>query len=134
MWSSPKVLGECAKLKEAGYKPRFKPGSKVARQFADLGVEEFCVLPQGKLLSLLTGDVAELKEADKEFFFAVPSVDDMAEEIEQRSFNIISLCFEDRRRWRLLVVREGGGGELTAEGGSLEEVFLAALRLILRGS
>ena len=65
-------------LKEQGIPQQFSVGQQVCRGFADIGYEQFLLLPAGKLLSLFTGDCSTLDEEQQDFFAVIPSVEDMA--------------------------------------------------------
>ena len=62
MWSSPALLARCQELRELGLAPVFEAGRRLARGFADLGIEEFCLLSPNKIVSLFTGTVSDLPE------------------------------------------------------------------------
>lgn len=68
-------LARCEVLKQRGFPQKIEAGTHVSRGFADLGYEQFIVLPAGTLLSLFTGDRSTLLDEHRQFFFCVPTVD-----------------------------------------------------------
>ena len=91
MWFSREQFAICAEAKQWGLEPRFEPGDIVARGFADLGFEEFQVLPSSKLLSLTAGTVSALPTEHSNHFFWIPSVDEIVGLLERRGVPCI-LC------------------------------------------
>lgn len=79
LWTTPQNLKRAQRLFRSGIIFDIKPGVKVAREFADIGFEEFCVLPGQKIVSLFTGAKSELPPDYQEHFFVVPSVQDLFE-------------------------------------------------------
>jgi hypothetical protein len=79
--------------------PRFEAGDVVARGFADLGFEEFQVLPGINLLSLTAGTVKPLPFEHRDHFFWIPSVDEAVELIEASAYQIVSCVRADMRSW-----------------------------------
>ncbi len=121
MISSTRFLALCHELKRAGWNPGIEPGMRVSRGYADLGYEEFLVLPNGKLLSLLGGSTSEFPEAHRGHFCVVPSVDVIVAEVRRRGFDISSVTFADQRIFQLRA--EGAGRVAAAEAASIEEAF-----------
>jgi hypothetical protein len=78
----------------------------VARGFADLGFEEFQVLPGPRLLSLTAGTASPLPEEHRGHFFWIPSVDEAIELLEKSGAQIGACRREDGRDW---VLRDAGG-------------------------
>ncbi len=79
LWTTPQNLKRAQKLFRSGIIFEIVPGVKVAREFADIGFEEFCVLPAQKIVSLFTGAKSELPEDYLDHFFVVPSVQELFE-------------------------------------------------------
>jgi hypothetical protein len=99
MWFTREHFALCNQLKLAGLQPRFEAGDIVARGFADLGFEEFQVLPGINLLSLTAGTVKPLPFEHREHFFWIPSVDEAVELIEAGAYQIASCVRADMRNW-----------------------------------
>ena len=78
---------------------RFEPGDIVARGFADLGFEEFQVLPSSKLLSLTAGTVSPLPTEHASHFFWIPSVDEITDVLERRGVPCITTKRIEQRDW-----------------------------------
>lgn len=106
MLHSNSFLKECEKLKEKGFSVDFKPGQQIARGFADLGYELFCLLPNNKTTSLFTGEKADFSEDHKEFFFVVPTKDELIEGIQRKGFEIKLLSYVDQREWKIIVEKD----------------------------
>jgi hypothetical protein len=103
MWFTREHFELCNQLKLAGLQPRFETGDVVARGFADLGFEEFQVLPGVNLLSLTAGTVKPLPFEHREHFFWIPSADEAVELIEASTYQIASCVREDMRNWKVIL-------------------------------
>jgi hypothetical protein len=101
MWFTREQFALGNELKTWGLQPRFEVGDVVARGFADLGFEEFQVLPGGKLLSLTAGTSSPLPQDHTHHFFWVPSVDECIELLEQLGATAILCKRVDARQWRV---------------------------------
>jgi hypothetical protein len=100
-------------------------GARVGRGFADIGFEEFIVLPGNKLLSLLTGAVSALDQVKREHLFEILTPDRCIAEIKLAGFEINSIDYIDNRHWN--VVLEGDQEDLSEQASSLEECLLKTL-------
>jgi hypothetical protein len=130
MWFSREQFALCSEAKQWGLEPRFEPGDIVARGFADLGFEEFQVLPSSKLLSLTAGTLSSLPTDHANHFFWIPSVDEVVEILERRGVPCISCKRIEQRDWS---VEAQFGDELEAHHhGSLHQALLLTLVGILR--
>lgn len=130
MWFSREQFVICSEAKQWGLEPRFEPGDIVARGFADLGFEEFQVLPSSKLLSLTAGTVSVLPTEHSNHFFWIPSVDEIVELLERRGVPCVSCNRVDQREW---VVEAQFGDELEAyQHSSLHQALLLTLVGVLR--
>jgi hypothetical protein len=127
---SPNLFALCEKLKGLGLEPRFEVGDLVARGFADLGFEEFQVLPGSRLLSLTAGTLRQIPDEHRHFFFWIPSVDEAIELIELKGGVITSCERIDARDWRVEVSFPERPAH-TSSARSFHEVLILAL---LRGS
>jgi hypothetical protein len=133
---SNRVLAAYAELGQLGLQAPWLPGSYVGRGFADLGHEEFYVMTGERLLSLATGAVTQVSEAEKRFFYWLPSEDDAIESMMGRGFEIASLCYVDSRMWELVLKssdHESVGSPDLLSARSLELVLIAGLAFVLRG-
>jgi hypothetical protein len=127
---SPNLFALCEKLKRQGLEPRFEVGDLVARGFADLGFEEFQVLPGARLLSLTAGTSRPLPDEHRDFFFWIPSVDEALELIEVRGGVVTCIERVDSRDWHIEVTfPEQLAYKVSAR--SFHEVMILAL---LRGT
>jgi len=126
MWFTREHFALCNTLRARGLEPRFEVGDVVARGFADLGFEEFQVLPGPRLLSLTAGTVTQLPDEHRQHFFWIPAVDEAVSILETQGYTVSSLSREDAREWRLSLVHEAGESvEVIAR--TLHEVVLRAL-------
>jgi len=130
MWFSRQQFAVAAELKQWGVEPRFEPGDVVARGFADLGYEEFQVLPSAKLLSLTAGTVSALPTDHANHFFWIPSIDEITELLERRGVPCVSCKRIDQRDW---LVEAQLGDELESHRHtSLHQAMLLTLCGVLR--
>jgi len=98
---SREYLAACEQAKAHGLEVRFKAGDRVARGFADLGYEEFCMLPDRKMVSLYNGKVSELPADHERFFFTVPTVAQLVQELALRGQTIVGLEYRNQRSWSM---------------------------------
>lgn len=132
MWFSREQFEICSELKQWGVSPRFEPGDLVARGFADLGYEEFQVLPGRKLLSLTAGTLSALPQDDSGHFFWIPSIDEATDLIERAGARCLSCTRFDQREW---IVETQVSDEVEAHRApSLHMAILLALRSVRRHS
>ncbi|MEZ4754081.1 MAG: hypothetical protein R3A13_07195 [Bdellovibrionota bacterium] len=101
-WSSKEFLQICEELATLGFKPELNAGGRIARGFADLGFEEYLYLPPNKLISLFTGDKSILPEEHRDFFFVVPTVDEMVNAILEYNARVLSIEHVEQRVWSVL--------------------------------
>jgi hypothetical protein len=127
LWSERGVLDRCSELQKLGVVFSLAPGAHLARGFADVGYEEFCLLPSGHLASLFTASAAELRDEERRFFFVVPSVDEVREELDRRGWDIVTLESPERRGWKMLLSQAPGGRDISVSAPTLLETFLEAL-------
>lgn len=96
-------LQRCEALWRLGV--HFPLESQVARGFADLGFEEFMVLPGGKkIISILTGTTSELPDDAPKNLFAVPSPDEALSKLSELGALRINFKHLDERSWELTFV------------------------------
>jgi hypothetical protein len=103
MWFSREQFRVCNELKSWGLQPRFEIGDVVARGFADLGFEEFQVLPGSKVLSLTAGTSTPFPSDHLHHFFWIPSVDECIDLLEQAGAQCITSERIEQRQWRVEV-------------------------------
>lgn len=103
---SKSFLNECQLLHRAGLAAPFEIGQIVARGFADLGIEEFIIVPGEQMISLCTGSISSL--ADREHLFWVPNIHEMTLELMERGCKIHSITFEEERYWSLSLTTADG--------------------------
>jgi hypothetical protein len=118
MLSSPQYLELCYELWKSGlsYKPQV--GLRIGRGFADVGSEEYAVLSEKKAISLLTGTPVELDEFYLNYYFFVPTVDELVRELFRRQVDIQKIEYINQRSWRISVVNVSKQ-QLTQEDRSL---------------
>ncbi len=130
MWFTREQFELCGELKVWGLEPRFEPGDVVARGFADLGHEEFQVLPGPRLLSLTAGTATPLATGTAGHLFWIPSADECVALIEKSGAVCVSCDRLDGREWMVQVQRCGDVEASRAR--SLHEALLRALLAVLR--
>lgn len=126
MWFTKDQFALCNQLRQLGLEPRFEVGDLVARGFADLGFEEFQVLPGPRILSLTAGTIKPLPEDHRQHFFWIPSVDELVELIEACGSVVVECMREDQRQWRL-ELQDSSGKKSIVCARALHEVCLLAL-------
>jgi hypothetical protein len=124
-------LEACHRLYRRGVLLQMESGDLVARGFADVGVEEFYLLPDRRVLSLTTGEKTDLVSDDRSAFFLIPSVDDIVLEIERHGGSVEQIArAHDGSGWCVTVAhRQGERG--TVEAASLFRAMLRALGLLV---
>lgn len=130
MWFSREQFRVCNELKTWGLQPRFEVGDVVARGFADLGFEEFQVLPGDKVLSLTAGTVSPLPHDHIHHFFWVPSVDECVDLLEKAGAQCLTSERIDQREWR--VQAQVADTISTATRESLHLALLVVLQSVYR--
>ncbi len=134
MLFSNAILAHCEHLSRLGFSVPFKAGNLIARGFADVGYEVFCLLPNHRAVSLFTGEQIAFDAAESRHFFSVPDCDLLLSEIDRCGAEIIELLQVQRWQWQLKMQVESRAELLLISGDSLLEVFLNALQSILQGS
>jgi len=129
LWSSPEFLNLCESLGRCGIHPTWRPGDRVARGFADLGYEEFLVLPGDKLLSLISGTLAACSVEGRAHFFPVPTVDELVQSLVRAGVDVETLSFEEQRQWILSTAGPDGSVVSTSTGA---EIGIALARRLLQ--
>ncbi len=99
MWISPELFKVAEKLKASGYAPALEPGIRVARGFADVGFEEFVILPNGNLMSLFTGEQRPIKDGEIEHLVVVPDVDMITDQLIAHGMNGFHVELLKSNRW-----------------------------------
>lgn len=130
MWFSREQFALAAEAKQWGLTPRFEPGDIVARGFADLGYEEFQVLPSEKILSLTAGSVSALPSEHASHFFWIPSIDEITELLERQGVPCVTCSRVEQREW--LVEAQYADELETHRHSSLHQALLATLCGVLR--
>ncbi|MFO0417661.1 MAG: hypothetical protein ACK5Y6_10255 [Pseudomonadota bacterium] len=129
MWFTRQQFEICNQLRLNGLDPRFETGDLVARGFADLGYEEFQVLPGERLLSLTAGTISPLPTDHRDHFMWLPSIDEAIELIEQNGASLSEIERIDARQWRG-TARSAGGDLRDVFGDGLYDLALEALKLV----
>ncbi|RIL06066.1 MAG: hypothetical protein DCC75_11170 [Proteobacteria bacterium] len=128
MLSSRAFLARANQLQECGHYPApFAPGSRVARGYADLGVEEFCVIAPDKIVSLLNGKVSEMPEQHRQFFFLVPAFSQMVQSLAVSGYDILAITYHEQRRWEVKLKRVRDGADLEFQHEEIECALADAL-------
>jgi hypothetical protein len=106
MWNDRKYLELLGMLADRGYLREFECGDVVGRGFADVGYEEFVVLPNARLCSLYTGQVVDLPASDGQqgsafrYHFLVPTLHQLGDIICRAGFENIKIETELGAFWR----------------------------------
>ena len=130
MWSSNTFLRKCEQLNTSYPAYELPAGQRIGRGFADLGYEEFLLIPVDKMVSLFTGQVSAFTQEQKTFFFPIPSVDQMVDLIQRANLNIEKLEYIEQRHWKLSIRSISDGVEHVLQAGTIEDVLVDALLLL----
>jgi hypothetical protein len=133
VWYDRDYLDSLQALANSGYLKEFSPGDTVARGFADIGYEEFLVLPNSALCSKLTGEVSPLNDSNEKFFFLVPCLAQLADVACRSGLAEIRLETELGSRWEASLC-EGDDAEVrikSASSAKIPEQALVTLMLQL---
>jgi hypothetical protein len=130
MWFSRAQFEICSELKSWGLEPRFEPGDLVARGFADLGYEEFQVLPGTRLLSLTAGTTTPFPVEHSHHFFWIPSIDESVALLERAGVKCLRCDRIDAREWNVEAQCEHGIEVQRAR--SLHEALLCTVREVYK--
>ena len=122
------IFEVCEQLAHQGFLKSYEVGDTVGRGFADIGFEEFTVLPNNKLVSRLTGQTSEIGERDVGHLFLVPTPDQIIALLSETDTKISSASYPDSRRWEI-VCRSGVDvdEEIKISKSSLHLALLTAL-------
>ena len=134
MFASPAFLTLCDKMKSVGLFSRWDPPIRLARGYADLGYEEFCLLPGGNLFSLETGKLGNIPSEHEQFFFQVPSIQEMVNELDSRGFDLNGLFYQEQRTWKLVIIDSRTSVQSVFENREIEMVLADALLSLSGGS
>lgn len=132
MWFTREQFEICNELKQWGLVPRCEPGDVVVRGFADLGYEEFQVLPGAKLLSLTAGTITNLPPEHTQHLFWLPSSDEATELLERKGVMCLSVRRLDQREW--VVEAQYDAGLEVYRSDSLHTALLLVLRAVYKRS
>ena len=133
MLSSKEFLLLAQELRQLGAFPgELSEGMTIARGYADLGIEEFCLLANGKMVSLLSGKIGELPDGHQQHFFMVPAIPEMVEAIERRGFDIQGLNYKDQRIWQISLRSLESHQNFMVEHPQIECAFAEALKAALQ--
>jgi len=99
LYLSNDQLDLCEQLKQIGFPQEISPGVHLGRGFADLGYEQFVVLPAEKILSLFTGDIIEFNPDQSDYFFVIPDTEDLMQFLYVEDYDCELIDFEDGREW-----------------------------------
>jgi hypothetical protein len=100
MWYDQQFLEQIATLVEICSLHQFEPGDEVVRGYADVGFEEFLVLPGDRLCSKFTGQVTELTSEKREHLFRVPSLEELTDVLCRQGASAISLFCPSGNLWQ----------------------------------
>lgn len=120
-------LSLCSNLAAGSVAFKVEVGAVVARGFADLGFEEFLVLPGNRLLSLYSGELTKDADLKDSGLFLVPSLDDMQAALVELGYDIVLVEFRDQRDWFLRLKHYSRNVLYEVGASRLEEAFLRAL-------
>lgn len=143
MLTTPGIFKLAEALDRAGVKVPLSSGTRVGRGFADIGYEEFSLLPGGdvvlgdrgqsqylsaRVVSLLTGEVRTLNEHEVQKLFVIPSVDQLLEMALELKLGEVIIAGGVFMGWAVsLGNQQNGNRGATGSGDSLQEALLKLL-------
>ena len=118
MWNDRKYLDMLSTLADCGYLRQFELADIVARGFADIGYEEFVVLPNNRICSLYTGQIVDLPTLDgkisvasSSFHFLVPTLQQLGNIFCRIGFENIKIESQLGSFWTASCEDRRGGGD-----------------------
>lgn len=132
MLISPEQFQLAQELRDIGLSPRFEVGDIVARGFADLGYEEFQVLPGSKVLSLTAGSITAIDAEQSSHFIWLPTIDEIVALLERLSILLAEVNRHESRSWMLTLMPEQKSIAIAVSHASLQTAMLIGLRNVLR--
>lgn len=132
MLISPEQFQLAQELRDLGLTTRFEVGDVVARGFADLGYEEFQVLPGSKVLSLTAGTITAIDAEQRSHFIWLPTIDEVVALLERLSILLAEVNRYESRSWTLTLTPEQDGCGVAVSHASLQTAMLIGLRNVLR--
>ena len=123
MRTRPALLKQWWELSQNGPLRPIVPGDRVGRGFADLGFEEFLVLDDHRVVSLMTGTISPRQEDESRHLFLVPSVDEALDIAVKGGVDVLTLLCEDNRGWEASV--RMFARDATLRGRTLEDIAIA---------
>lgn len=122
---SDSYLKKCADLGAILPPTEFGPGDFAARGFADLGVEVFCIIGAGRMISAFSGHISDAPSASDRNFFRVLDADELINELSRLGADLAKIEFMEQRLWSVEVNIKGEA--IRQEAGSLHEVLIDCL-------
>jgi hypothetical protein len=107
-------LLSCERLRDLGFPQVFEAGSHIGRGFADLGYEQFVLLPNQQIMSLFTGHKNNFPEEQRNFFFLIPDINDLVNYLEENGWECEMLECDDGVTWTATVNSEYSSISITA--------------------
>ena len=98
--NSNQYLKLCQELKHQGIEFEIEPGIRLARGYADLGFEEYYLLPNNKLVSIYLGTLSEYRDEQAGFFFVVPEIQDLVHKALDRGLDASKLKLTEESDWQ----------------------------------
>lgn len=132
MRTRPPLLKQWWELSQSGPLRPLVPGDRVGRGFADLGFEEFLILDNRRIVSLMTGTVSPRQEDELRHLFLIPTVDEAFEIAVKGGVDIMTLVCEDNRAWEADVRAFEHNATAKLRGQSLEDIAIAICRFMRR--
>ena len=99
MLADQQLLHACFEIGKLGLNFPLVTGIRIGRGFADVGYEEYSVIDTRRAVSMLTGTIIALDDFYLNYYFLVPTVDEVTKEIFQRGWDITAIEYRDQRDW-----------------------------------
>ena len=133
MLSTPEFLSQCYELWKLGFSFTLVPGHRIARGFADVGYEEYSVLNDHQAVSLFAGNTIVLDEFYLNYYFFIPTADQIFNELYSKGWDVEKLIWKNQRTWELTVhLASESEQTMTLSGPTLLSAGVEALIRIAR--
>lgn len=109
----------CSQLKDISTQ-HFEAGDRIARGFADLGFEEYLLLPNEKILSLYTASVVPFPSEHKHHFFKVLSTVQLSNYLIAKNLDFVLRTSDNQFTCEI--------SDLKFSGNSIEQVLMEAVK------
>ena len=110
---------------------RLTPGLRIGRRFADVGFEEFSVITQQSIVSLMSGKIIPLEADFLTYYFPIYSVEELLRLLYSSHIDVESITYVEQRTWSA-ILKSSNSDTVTLSCSTVEELFLRGLLWALK--